>query len=179
MYMTQCTSVLFRLHDVMRMQGAFYPVFCDFVIVLRFVWLNGAFHQCYAICSVHGGSSVGIEYSCGMSVMWCILSVYSLLKVVKSHYDLSVLAVSLMSLQKKKLDRGMGGLSSIQFFFYFWNFFNFAKPLRTVSCVLGRTVSFVLGIVQTICLNQAEERMCTLSWDHLESVIQIKGVSQH
>ena len=36
MYMTQCTSVLFRLHDVMCMQAAFYPVFCDFVIELRF-----------------------------------------------------------------------------------------------------------------------------------------------
>ena len=30
------TSVLFRLHDVMCMNAAFYPVFCDFVIVLRF-----------------------------------------------------------------------------------------------------------------------------------------------
>ena len=36
MYMTQCTSVLFRLHDVMCMHAAFYPVFCYFVIVLRF-----------------------------------------------------------------------------------------------------------------------------------------------
>ena len=36
MNVTQCTSVLFRLHDVMCMQAAFYPVFCDFVIVLRF-----------------------------------------------------------------------------------------------------------------------------------------------
>ena len=36
MYMIQCTSVLFRLHDVICMQVAFYPVVCDFVIVLRF-----------------------------------------------------------------------------------------------------------------------------------------------
>ena len=36
MNVTQCTSVLFRLHDVMCMNSAFYPVFCDFVIVLRF-----------------------------------------------------------------------------------------------------------------------------------------------
>ena len=40
---------------------------------------------CYII------SSVGIEYSCGLSVMLCILSVY----------DLSVLAVSRMGFQKK------------------------------------------------------------------------------
>ena len=104
--------LVFCLDCVMCMHAAFYPVFCDFVILLRFGWLNGAFHKCYAICSVHGGcyiiSSLGIEYSYGMSVMWCILSVYTLLKVVKSHCDLSVLALSLMSFQKK-LDRGVGG----------------------------------------------------------------------
>ena len=54
---------------------------------------------------MHGGcyiiSSVGIEYSCGMSVVCCILPVYMLLKVVKSHCDFSVLAMSLMSFQKK------------------------------------------------------------------------------
>ena len=66
---------------------------------------------------VHGGcyiiSSVGIEYSCGLSVMRCILSVY----------DLSVLAVSRMGFQKKNVDRGwVGGLSSIQFFFGFLEF---------------------------------------------------------
>ena len=60
------------------------------------------------------------------NVMYSI-SIY----VIKSHCDLSVLAVSLMSFQKEKnLDRGwVGGLSSIQFFLDFWNFFNFAKPL--------------------------------------------------
>ena len=65
---------------------------------------------------VHGGgyiiSSVGIEYSCGMSVMWCILS--TLLKVVKSQCDLSVLAVSLMGFQKKKLDNNNNNM----YFFY-------------------------------------------------------------
>ena len=30
--MIQCTSVLFSLHDVICMQAAFYPVFCDFVM---------------------------------------------------------------------------------------------------------------------------------------------------
>ena len=77
---------------------------------------------------VHGGcytiSSVWIEYSCGMSVMWCILSVYTLLKVVKSHCDLSVMAVSLMGFHKKLYD-----LSSIPFLWDFLSFFNFAKPL--------------------------------------------------
>ena len=42
--------------------------------------------------------------------------------VIKSHCDLSVLAVSLMSFKKKKLDR-VGGLSSIQFFCGFFEFF--------------------------------------------------------
>ena len=70
---------------------------------------------------VHGScyiiSSVGIEYSCGMSVM---SSVWTLLKVVKSHCDLSVLAVSLMGFQKKNWVGGGGGfLSSIQFFWIF------------------------------------------------------------
>ena len=41
-------------------------------------------------------------------------------------YDLSVMGVSRVGFQKKKLDRA---LSSIQFFWDFWNFFNFAKPL--------------------------------------------------
>ena len=31
-----------------------------------------------------------------MNVMWCIMYVYTLLKVVKSHCDFTVLAVSLM-----------------------------------------------------------------------------------
>ena len=62
-----------------------------------------------------------------------------LLKVVKSHCDLSVLAVSLMGFQKKKkLDRGwVGGLSSIQKKIDFRNFFNFAKPLITADVVFG------------------------------------------
>ena len=39
-------------------------------------------------------------------------------------YDLSVLAVSRMGFKKKKnLDRGVGGLSSIQFFFGLLEFF--------------------------------------------------------
>ena len=62
-------------------------------------------------------------------------------------YDLSVLAVSRMGFQKKKyLDRGwVGGLSYIQIFLDFWNFFNFAKPLReTCYSSISITVPLVL-----------------------------------
>ena len=50
-------------------------------------------------------------------------------------YDLSVLTVSRMGFQKKKnwIGGWVGGLSSIQFFFDFWNFFYFAKPLSPVA----------------------------------------------
>ena len=50
----------------------------------------------------------------------CILSVYTLLKVV-GYYDLSVLSMSVMGFQKKKFGWGcVGGVSSIQFFLDFW-----------------------------------------------------------
>ena len=58
----------------------------------------------------------------------CILSVYTFVKVV-SYYDLSVLSMSVMGFQKKKLG-WVGGVNSIQFFLIL---FNFAKPLNTVS----------------------------------------------
>ena len=47
----------------------------------------------------------------------CILSVYTLLKVV-GYYDLSVLSMSVMGFQKKKF--GCGAVSSIQVFFEFF-----------------------------------------------------------
>ena len=47
----------------------------------------------------------------------CILSVYALLKVV-GYYDLSVLSKSVIGFQKKKFGWGVGGVSSIQFFFW-------------------------------------------------------------
>ena len=61
----------------------------------------------------------------------CILSVYTgtLLKVV-GYYDLSVLSMSVMGFQKKKLDGGWGELYLV-FFLDFWIFFNFPKPLLT------------------------------------------------
>ena len=51
-----------------------------------------------------------------------------LLKVV-SYYDLSVLSMSVMGFQNKKVWMWVGGVSSIQFFWDFLNFFNFAKCL--------------------------------------------------
>ena len=63
----------------------------------------------------------------------CILSVHTLLKVV-GYYDLSVLSMSVMGY--KKLDGGwVGGVSSIQFFLAFFDFFNFAKPLRPAQFI--------------------------------------------
>ena len=102
------------------MHAAFYPVFCDFVILRIAVRLT---KWCISLTSamlfapVHGGcyiiSSVGIEWF-ERNVMYSVCI-----------YDLSVLAVSRMGFQKKKyLDRGwVGGLSSIQFFLGFLEFF--------------------------------------------------------
>ena len=55
----------------------------------------------------------------------CILSVYTLLKVV-SYYNLSVLSMSVMGFQKKSLDGG--GWVGWALSKFFWIFFNFAKP---------------------------------------------------
>ena len=55
----------------------------------------------------------------------CIPSAYTLLKLkVVGYYDLRVLSMSVMGLQKKQIEWGVcggwvGGLSSIQFFFDF------------------------------------------------------------
>ena len=59
----------------------------------------------------------------------CILSVYTLLKVV-GYYDLSVLSMSVMGFQKK-FGWGVGGRGELYpiFVLYFCNFVNFAKPL--------------------------------------------------
>ena len=56
-------------------------------------------------------------------VYLCILSVYTLLKVV-SYYDLSVLSMSVMGFQKK-FGWGLGGWGELYpiFFFEFLNFF--------------------------------------------------------
>ena len=54
----------------------------------------------------------------------CIMFVglYTLLKVV-SYYDLSVLSMSVMGFQKKVWGWGVGGVSYIQFYFGFLEFF--------------------------------------------------------
>ena len=57
------------------------------------------------------------------------MSVYILLKVV-SYYDLSVLSMSVMVSKKKVWMGGVGGWGELCPRFFFWNFFNFAKPLR-------------------------------------------------
>ena len=51
--------------------------------------------------------------------------------------------MSVMGFQEKSLDGGGlgGGVRSIQFFFDFLNFFNFAKPLRHCNRVDGLDVS--------------------------------------
>ena len=54
--------------------------------------------------------------------MYCL---YTFLKVV-SYYDLRVL--SMMSFQQKSLDRGVGGVSPIQFYLGFLIFFFKLKP---------------------------------------------------
>ena len=53
----------------------------------------------------------------------CILSVHTLLKVV-GYYDLSVLSMSVMGFQKKVwMGGGWCGVSSMQFFLGFFEFF--------------------------------------------------------
>ena len=62
----------------------------------------------------------------------CTLSAYTLLIKVVSYYDLSVLSISQMGFQKKKVWMG-GEVSSIQVFLDYWNFFNFPKPLTDTT----------------------------------------------
>ena len=66
----------------------------------------------------------------------CILSVHTLLKVV-GYYDLSVLSMSVMGVHKIKFVWGgwvgvVGGWGELypSFYLEFWNFVNFAKPLK-------------------------------------------------
>ena len=60
----------------------------------------------------------------------CIVFVYTLLKVV-NYYDLSVL-LSVMCFQKK-----LGWVGGTQFYFGFFEFVYFAKPLMCLTvCVL-------------------------------------------
>ena len=67
----------------------------------------------------------------------CILSAYSLLKVV-GYYDLSVLSMSMMGFQKKEVWMEGGFVSSIQIFVDFWILYNFAKPFSALAYYLPR-----------------------------------------
>ena len=58
----------------------------------------------------------------------CILSVYTLLKVV-GYYDLSVLSMSVMGFQKKSFD----GMSALSNFFGCLEFFQLCKATSTFS----------------------------------------------
>ena len=62
----------------------------------------------------------------------CILSVYTLLKVV-GYYDLSVLPMSVMGFQKFWI--GVGGCGELcpSFFLIFLIVVNFAKPLGRIA----------------------------------------------
>ena len=63
----------------------------------------------------------------------CILSVYTLLKVV-GCYDLSVLSMSVMVSKKKKFGWGwVGGFSSIQILFGFLEFLKLCKASYCLS----------------------------------------------
>ena len=66
----------------------------------------------------------------------CFLFVYTFVKVV-SYYDWSVLSTSVMGFQKKFGSGVGGGVSSIQVYFGFLDFFNFAKPLTYDVTVCG------------------------------------------
>ena len=69
----------------------------------------------------------------------CILSVYTLLKVV-GYYDVGVLSMSVMGFQQKKCG---WDLSSIQVFLDFSNLFNFAKPL-----IVGQVSKMIVHFVR-------------------------------
>ena len=60
----------------------------------------------------------------------CILSVYTLLKVV-GYYDLNILSMSVMGFQRQKFGWRVGGWGELYpIFFGCFEFFYFAKPLR-------------------------------------------------
>ena len=68
----------------------------------------------------------------GLYVM-CIFYVYTLLKAI-SHYDLSVLSMSVMSLQKESLDRGVSGWCEL----YPVVFLGFVLLRKPLSCCKKR-----------------------------------------
>ena len=117
-----------------------------------------------------GGSRSHFEFFFGKSfqnvgtcleLFWytmCIMFVYALLKVV-SYYDLSVLSMSVMGFRKEKsLDGGwVGWVSSIQVYFGFWEFFNFAKPLSKCEIKKCYLRDFIHVVEFFLHLSGAEE----------------------
>ena len=74
----------------------------------------------------------------------CILSVYTLLKVV-GYYDLSVLSMSVMDFPKKSLDGGwVGGVSCIQFVLDFWNFLT----LQSLQNQINLYIIYLIKLIQ-------------------------------
>ena len=82
--------------------------------------------------------SLGILFSFGKSSKNCPRPVLifwsSIICVVVNYYDFSVLSTSVMGFQKEKFGWWwVGWVSSIQFYFGFLEFFNFAKPAYLVN----------------------------------------------
>ena len=99
--------------------------FCDGIAVRLTKWCI-SLTSAMLFAPVHGGcyiiSSVGIEYSCGLSVMWCILSVYTIWVFWPCH--------GWVSKKKKYLDRGVGGWVELypNFFWIFGIFLTLQSP---------------------------------------------------
>ena len=74
-----------------------------------------------------------------------ILFMYTLLKV--RHYDLSVLSMSVIGCQKS-LDR-WGELYPV----FFWNFLNFAKPLRSLLCPMLHISRFLRAHSKSVSIS--------------------------
>ena len=77
----------------------------------------------------------------------CVFCLYPLLKVV-GYYDLSVLSMSVNAFLKKNM---VGGVSSIQIFVGFLEFFNFAKPLSS-AFVASTSWCIVSGFAPLCCI---------------------------
>ena len=92
-------------------------------------WVGGSMSRSeFLFCLNHPKIALNQYRYFGVVYHTYILSVYTLLKVV-SYYDLSVLSMSVM-VSKKSLDGGGGGWVGWALSKFFWDFFNFAKPLR-------------------------------------------------
>ena len=118
---TSLISVVARLFEalVIKPKALVFLFFVAIILTSFCDTLYLMFGRCHLTlkkrCSVFSGNLSSEAYQ---NKTMCIMSVciYTLLKVV-GYYDLSVLSMS------------VGRVSSIQFFWDFWNFSNFVKPL--------------------------------------------------